>query len=395
MPRASTSSIHRLIAEPHRFGFFQAVRLLERWFEQQERLTPGQALSERLLFRNSLAMAFPASEIAAFHVALADSAGPAGPVRNALRGFDSRDGGSRDVSSRDVDSRDASSRDVGSRGLDSRNLDSRAVRRVEITPSFIGLLGAGGTLPNFYTELFAQRELYHKDTAARAFLDVFLHRAVVLFYQSWRKHRLAVLYEADRRHRFAPLVLSLGGLGAKALRDRLRAHEGGVADDTLAFFTGVLRQRPVSAVTIRRVLAQYFRVPVALESFIGRWFMLPGDNQTALGMANASLGGGAVMGERVWQRDLRLRLTLGPMARDRYRRFLPGGPGALALRELLTLMTGVTLEYEVRLTLRAADVQPAHLSATDSPRLGWDGFLVTQSVARDRSDAGYDIHAVA
>jgi type VI secretion system protein ImpH len=344
-----TSAITRLLAEPQRFGFFQAVRLLERWFEQQEGLAHGEALAQRLQFRNSMSLSFPASEIAEL------------VLKAAAPG----------------------------------SSDAAPVQQVEIVPAFISLLGAGGTLPIYYTELFAQRELYKKDTAARAFLDIFLHRAVVLFYQSWCKHRLALRFESDRRNSFAPMVLSLAGLGSPALRNRLRAGEGGVSDTSLAYFAGVLRQRPVSAIVIRRVLAQYFKVPVRLDSFVGRWFTLPRDNQTTLGLANGALGGGAVMGERVWQRDLRLRLTIGPMVRAKYRRFLPGGPAELALRELLTLMTGVTLEYEVRLTLRAADVQQARFDTEHGPRLGWDGFLTTRPADRDRSDAGYDIHAMA
>ena len=347
-----TSAIARLFEAPHRFGFFQAVRLLERWFDQQEQLAPGEALAHRLQFRNSLALAFPASEIAAFSVAAAADAPP-------------------------------------------RPDDSRTVRRIDITPAFMSLLGTGGTLPLFYTELFAQRELYQKDTAARAFLDIFLHRAVVLFYQAWRKHRVALRFETDRRQTLAAVVLSLSGLGQPALRDRLRASDGGVADDTLAFFAGVLQQRPVSAGSIRRLLAHYFKVPVALEPFVGRWFVLPANNQTALGLANGALGAGAVVGLRVWQRDLRMRLHFGPMGREKYRRFLPGGPAELALRELLTLMTGVTLEYEIRLSLRAAEVEPARLDSGHGARLGWDSFLCTQPVTQDRSDAGYDLHAVA
>ena len=58
-------------------------------------------------------------------------------------------------------------------------------------------------------------------------------------------------------------------------------------------------------------------------------------------------------------------------------------------------MTGIAVEYEVRLTLRAADVAPAQLGAQAAPRLGWDGFLITRPSAADRSDAGYDLHALA
>lgn len=356
--------VARLLAEPHRFGFFQAVRVLNRWFGRSEGLGRGRALSSRIRFRNNLSLSFPASEIAVFNV-VEQAAEPGGAVVAEAPGRPSMAG----------------------------------IDRVEMTPAFMSLLGTGGALPIFYTEMLAERETYHRDTAARAFLDIFQHRAVSLFYEAWRKHRLPVQFEDDERHRFLPLVLAVAGVGQSALRDRLRGEEGGVVDDTLAYFGGLLQQRPVSAATIRQIVSEYFAVPVHVEQFVGRWFTLPVDSSSSLGLANARIGADAVLGERVWQRDLRLRLTVGPMRRPKLRRFLPGGEAAMALRELLTLLTGVTLEYEVRLLLQAADVRGTSLDDDDEPgnagaRLGWDSFLVTTPALADRGDAGYDIHAL-
>jgi type VI secretion system protein ImpH len=349
---APQSSIDHLLAEPHRHSFFQALRLLESWFVGQEHISSDAVLSQRVRFRNSLSLSFPASEIAEFEV-----------VRKS--------------------------------GDDALSLGSKGIAHINITPAFIGLLGGSGTLPIFYTELIASRELYERDKAARAFLDIFLQRAVVLLYRAWRKHRLALQFESNRRLHFQPMVLSLAGLGHKALRDRLNAPKGGVSDDAIAYFAGVLRHRPISASLMQRVLAQYFNIAVKLESFIGRWFALPAEHQSTLSLGNAVLGQGAVVGERIWQRDLRMRLTLGPMRQSKFERFLPGGTGALALREMLTLMTGVTIEYEVRLKLLAADVQGVQFNNNSGPRLGWNSYLVTQPVLHDRADAGYDIHAAA
>ncbi|TDM08513.1 MAG: type VI secretion system baseplate subunit TssG [Ideonella sp. MAG2] len=323
------SVIQRLFSRPERYGFFQAVRLLHRWFSQQERLHGPAVFEQKLKFRNALSMSFPASEVAAFDVKLhpRDDDSPPNP------------------------------------GPLPRPQD---IARLEMTPAFMGLLGAGGALPLFYTELFSRRETYERDFAGRAFLDIFLHRSVVLFYQAWRKHRLAIRFEDDPKHQFLPLVLSLAGLGHPALRDRLRAREGGVSDFALAHFAGLLQQRPVSATTLRRVLASYFGVPVQVEQFVGRWFTLPRENQTQLGLGGAGLGKGAVTGQRIWQRDLRMRLTLGPMSAERFRRFLPGGPGALALEELLTLLCGTTLEFEVKLALQAQAVQGTSLGGTSA-----------------------------
>lgn len=357
-PPAAGSAIAQLLAEPHRYGFMQAVRLLERWHMQQQQLSAQEVLNQRLRFRNSLSLAFPPSEIAEFK-----------PVSGL------------GVSSKSLPLADA------------------PITRYEITPAFMGLLGAGGALPTFYTELFARREIMHRDGSSRRFLDIFVHRAVALFYQAWRKHRLPLRFEADRHNEYLPRVLALAGLGQPALRRRLRGDEGGVADDTLAYYAGLLQQRPISASAIQRILSHYFAVPVRMEQFVGRWFTLPPQQHSLLGLDNAVLGAQAVVGERLWQRDLRVRMTFGPMDRRQFVRFLPGAPGQpegparLALRELLTLLTGVALEYEVRLTLRAEDVQPATLDDQGAPRLGWDGFLITRPATEDRSDAGYDLLA--
>lgn len=353
---AEGSAIAGLLAEPARYGFMQAVRLLERWHLQRDGLSPQDVMARRLRFRNSLSLAFPPSEVAEFRAVEVRVPGTAGTAAD------------------------------------------EAFQRYEIVPAFMGLLGAGGTLPTFYTELFAQRELMQRDGSARRFLDIFVHRSVVLFYQAWRKHRLPLRFETDRHQEFLPCVLALAGLGQTTLRNRLRAREGGVADDALALYAGLLQQRPVSAAVIGQLLSHYLSVGVRLDQFVGRWFALPPAQQTTLGLDQATLGAQAVVGERIWQRDLRLRLTLGPLGRAQFTRFLPGppaGPGLVALRELLTLLTGLVFEYEVRLCLRAADVQPARLHATDAPRLGWTGFLTTRPAAQDRSDAGYDLHALA
>jgi type VI secretion system protein ImpH len=342
------SPVEQLLATPQRFGFHQAVRLLGRW------LRGSQGLGSRtvLRYRNSLSLSFPASEIAQL----------------AVRRHEEEAG----------------------------SANGEGIERIDLTPAFMGLLGAGGALPLFYTELLSAREeAPHRDPAARAFLDIFQHRAVSLFHEAWNKHRLPLQSEREGEERFLPMALSLAGVGQASLRSRLRPEGGGVADHALAYYAGALQQRHIGSTQMQRLLASYFDVPVAVKQFVGRWFALNPSDRTCLGEANATLGGAAVVGERVWQRDLRLRITLGPLDAAEHRRFLPGATGAVALRELLTLINGVSLEYEIRLSLRADAVATVHLG--DSPqgaaRLGWNSFLQSRPSPRDRSEAGYDIHA--
>jgi type VI secretion system protein ImpH len=113
-------------------------------------------------------------------------------------------------------------------------------------------------------------------------------------------------------------------------------------------------------------------------------------------MGNGMLGRNALSGERVWQRDLRVKVTLGPLTHKLFQRFLPGAPGATALRELLTLLSGVSLEYEINLVLRAEAVQSSALDSKRAPfagRLGWDTYVQTLPQQQDRTDVRYDIHA--
>ena len=359
MRAPDASPVDRLLDEPQRFEFHQAVRLLQGHL----RKLPAED-RPAIRFRNSLSLSFPASEVLG--------------IETHLRA--------------EADDASAAEREPGTHA----NLD-----RVELTPAFMGLLGATGSLPLSYTEQFAQRETAGRDGAARAFLDIFQHRAVTLFHEAWRKHRLPLQFEADRRERYLPLVMSLAGLGEPALRQRLHGDEGGVADDALAFYSGLLQRRAVSAPHLQRVLADYFGVPVRVTQFVGRWFELEDDCQVTLGDASTyRLGQDTLLGPRVWQRDLRARISIGPMNRTLHQRFLPGGPAALALRELLTLVSGVSLEYEVRLSVRAADVVAATLPGSSQangagPRLGWDSYLVTQPVTEDREEAAYDLHAMA
>ncbi len=169
-------------------------------------------------------------------------------------------------------------------------IETESLGEVHLTPNFMGLLGTSGALPLHYTETLHERELYQRDRTPRAFLDMFSNRAVALHYAAWKKHRLALQYELDRRERFLPLVLSLLGMGMPGLRDRMVDGGGDVFDQAVAYYAGAIRQRPISAKLLQRVLADYFKVPVELEQFVGAWYKVPAQQATRLGQANATSG---------------------------------------------------------------------------------------------------------
>ena len=356
--------IARLFDSPYRFEFFQAVRMLELWYARAG--VAGNTVSERLRFSNTLSLAFPPSEIESI-----------APISGELE--------------------------------EEGRLDATRTDQVRITPAFLGMLGAQGALPLHYSERFALREMEDRDRAPRAFLDIFSNRSVALFYAAWKKYRPHLQYELDRSEGFLPLHLALSGFGFRELRDRMQEGTGKVFDQSIAHYVAAARHRPMSAAYAQRILSDHFRVPVRIEQFVGRWCAVPEREWSRLGGTRADarpglspiLGSTALIGARVWQRDLRVRLHIGPLTRERFESFLPGADAATALGKMLTLLIGLCLEFEVRLMLRAEDVRGVTLPKKAEPgvrmgRLGWDAFLVSTRAAQEaRSDAGYVINALA
>ena len=355
--RFEPAVIERLFREPYRFEYFQAVRVLELWLKRHG--APQRGLVANFLrFQNSTSLRFPASQLEAI----------ATEPRELQR-------------------------DAAALGA---ALESGTLKYVRITPAFMGLLGGNGVLPVHYTERIAEHLFVEKDEGARAFLDTFSNRSLALFYEAWRKYRLELKYQAEGRDGFLPLLLSLAGLGPQALRRRfVDEGHGELLDESIGYFGTSIRHKPASAVQIGRVLSEYFGEQVKAEQFVGRWYDVPADQQSRLGQGATLLGAGAIAGTRVWQRDLRMRIVVGPLGRSRFDAFLPGGKAARALASMLSMMTGVTLEYEIQLVLRGEDVRGTALTlGAGTGRLGWDSFMVTQGEPHDRNDVRYDVHTI-
>ncbi len=352
--RIDPSLIDRLRTEPHRFEFFQAVRLLLGHYrdcsnDQQDLDILGQVIQ----FRNSVSLGFPPSEIEALHFET--------PVHTA--------------------------------GVPEPGTVNR-LGKVVLTPAFIGLTGPMGVMPRHYTHYVAEREIYHRDTATRAFLDIFSSRAVALFYQTWLKYRLHLQYEADRKNRFLPLVLSLGGFGLAGTQQRLKQGKQGIADESLAYYVSAMRERPQSVQWFARVIADYFRVKCQVEQFVGQWLQLPHQETTRLGTANHALGQSTFCGGRVWDRNAKIKLIIGPLRKQQFDDFLPGKHAASNLKRFFQLMVGLTYDCEVQLILDKRDLVQAKLdSRCPSSRLGWNGWLGNQKIASDSDDVAYLISA--
>jgi type VI secretion system protein ImpH len=348
--RPEPGVIDLLLAEPHRAEFFQAVSLIERWLEQNG-VERGRALLDYLRFPNRLSVAFPPSQIAALTVVADAPVGDAAALLTALQ--------------------------------------EGSLQHISLTPAFMGFLGGNGTLPLHYTQRIADHEHRTGDDGPRAFLDLFSQRSVTLFYQAWTKHRPGHMRDADGEDCLLPILLALAGTRP---REAQRDAPAGIDEDAVAFYAAQFRGRATSGGVLAGVLSEYFGVPFALEQFVGAWRPIPFEQRARLGVGNTNLGVGMVLGSRVYCRDTRARLRIGPLDKEAFERFIPGASATRALEKMLGMFCGVGLTFEVRVVLRKEDVRGLKLSASGCARLGIDAFLLTKAQTTPRDGAIYLLH---
>jgi type VI secretion system protein ImpH len=331
-PDVSVSTVEKeLRDEPYVFEFFQAVRLLERLFPGKSPVgrfnPPG---SEVVRFAANSTLAFPASEVQAL----------AWPAENAPG---------------------------------------------KMKVNFMGLTGPEGVMPLYYTSLLAERARAG-DHSSADFFDIFNHRIISLFYLAWEKYRFSVAYEREGLDPFSHHLLDLIGMGTPAMQDRLP-----VLDESLLYYSGLLGQRPRSAIALQNLLADYFEVSVEVEQFAGGWYPLDRNTQTNLqgGFSESEeLGIGVVVGDEVWDQNARVRIKIGPLSLQEYQDFLPQGTAFPALRALTQFFSNGEFDFEIQLILDRREVPPCELGAEgeNTPQLGWHTYIKNQEMKEDASE---------
>jgi type VI secretion system protein ImpH len=322
----------RLEADPNGFGFFQAVRLLERAHPDKAPVGGfADPADEVARFSVPPSLAFPASEIQAL-----DATGD-GPAKMLV--------------------------------------------------NFFGLTGPLGVLPYHYTQLVAQRA-QAKDPVMRDFFDLFHHRLISLFYRAWEKYRFSVAFERDQQDRLSAHVADLIGLAP----ERANAKPSPVRREALLFYAGLIASRQRSAQSLESMLRDYFGVPVTVEQFVGAWYPLGDEVLTRLdddeAAGTAGLGEGCPVGDEIWDQQASVRLRIGPLSRAQYEQFLPRGSAYQALKELTHMFGGDGFDFEVQLVLDRRDVPAAVLGAErgEGLPLSWGTWIRTTPFDRDPDD---------
>ncbi|MGQ3028110.1 MAG: type VI secretion system baseplate subunit TssG [Ferrovibrionaceae bacterium] len=302
-----------LYAEPERFAFVQAVRLLEQLSANGAEVGSSTSMrNEPVRFTARNALSFPASEI--------DGLKP-----------------------------------------------GEGMLPPTLIVAILGLAGIQGPLPRSITEMMLGR-IKAGDRAMADFLDLFNHRLIALYYQAIKAHRPLLESSRPEMTRVGRALRAIAGLGrGDAAGDATLLRFAGILSEQRRPAEGLRRlvqgmlQVPVA---VTEFVGEWRNIPPEQQTRLG-----------ASGSGAQRLGQGAVLGHRAYDQQGTVELVLGPLTLERYLDCLPGGPDFARLERLVPLYCGPALEVRLRLLLNQDSQPSVKLCCGTAGRLGRTTWL--------------------
>lgn len=296
----------------------------------------------------------------------------------------------------------------------------------DVIVSVMELTGPSGVLPRSYTETlnatFRARDRTPgksvsaaRSSALHNFLDMLSHRMVAHFARAGTKYRPSRMAEMSGLagkgdDPLSDALLSLTGYATPHLADRMAA---GTAP--LMHYAGLFAAHPRSADRLQSLVSDWLGRPVDVRQFAGAWLALPPDQRTRL--AGGGVAGqfdrlgrsaasdpvdddrdDAAIGVRAWDIQAGVVLRIGPLDRGGFNALLPDRPALGRLVALVRAYLGFATSFAINLVVAAAEVPPLQLCATADPppRLGWTTWLNAPAGTRrkDAADAVFEAEVV-
>jgi len=305
------SLLKQLRAAPGQLDFFELVRLLEHALGGVDvGAVDRTAFSDRIRFRHSPGLAFPATDVASLRI----EAGVA-----------------------------------------------------EVETTFLGLLGTASPLTPEWTE-----EVLHDDDeeALRAFYDVFHHRALSLIFSAWKAHALEGGFDLRGDDALSKRLRSLAGVdGWAEAGDEPLSPMASVGLGDYQRGQPQTIDLPSAEALLRRLHPDWnVRVVGSLPRFVE--FTPP--ERTRLGIARHSLGEDLVYGDGCVEAEGLVRVLIGPVDSATYESLMPGGADYARVERLTRQIFAGAVDLELEVHVAANDAVRCVLGRPAGGRLGID-----------------------
>ena len=243
-----------------------------------------------------------------------------------------------------------------------------------VTVANLGLLGPEGPMPLHLTRWVLDRLSQRWFTGADAeqtsdttfvdFVNILQHRMIALYYRAWADAHPAVQVERSVGGRVRAMLEAMSGIGLPGTQDP-------ELDTVRLRQAGSLASQVDGAERLTLFLATAFKVPVQIKEFVAAWITIPKALQSQVGKAYATLGKGATIGPRVFSRQSRIELRVGPLNLDDFKSFLPGERRLGLFKKAVCDMIGEALDVDLRIVLAREAVPPPKMGSIQLGRTSW------------------------
>ena len=256
---------------------------------------------------------------------------------------------------------------------------------------FFGLSGPNGALPYAITDYILSRKnglthpdrvvegrrdmtLNRRDSSLYDFLNIFNHRFISYYYRSWATARKTVDFDRPNEAKYEERLASLIGVAGQSMPGRNSSNN---------YFSGYYANQVRSPSGIVNILSDLLSCAVRVEENVGHWISIPDEDKQSLGSL-ASLGDGLVLGDKVWDRQLRFDLHIGPVEFSLFEHFISEdelkiAPIVKEIKHLVSLYTNRAFFCFAHIELLKEEIPSPILGSENHLRLGIDSWIGDKS----------------
>jgi type VI secretion system protein ImpH len=247
-----------------------------------------------------------------------------------------------------------------------------------MTITFFGLYGRNGTLPWHYTSRIIHQlrpsitDIRYSGGGLREFLDILNHRFASFFYRAGIKYRWPLVFRRNGDDEITENLIAFTGMKTLFTRNRLC-----IPDIALLRYAGLFTI-PNSASSLTSLLSDYLNTTVKVSQFEGEWLDIDVDDRNRIGGRRGSnqLGQSFTIGRRIFSRQHKFRIVIGPISFDQFTELLPDQKKFRELEMLVRMRSGITLKYDYAIKVDRQTIPQATLGR-ERVRLGRTFFLMS------------------
>jgi len=223
-----------------------------------------------------------------------------------------------------------------------------------------GLYGSSSPLPSYFTELLLEQE-QQENTLPRQLLDLLNQRLYELKIEIDGKAHPAIQQLEENNAQWLELATRLLGLPSERLailpsKAWLFRH-----------FHLLTHPYPTARGLSELVRSWLKDFPVEIEECVLRQVQVGRDSLTSLGTTNHQLGKSALLGNKILDRNSKLRIKIGPLSHENFSELIRNRKTWRTLRTLISVYLRSPYECELEFSLDA----PKQLDAVNLGGLQW------------------------